>query len=191
MQSVEWDIKIESFWQANDDEEAFFGFVDHRDPHPTPTYKPHVWGCELEENRTFRFWVSDHRDLGSKEPFKLRFVAGEELEAEWNGALARFWRERERVEEMKRVARELKSFGFGSLTWLKEQDASGRELDEDGEEDGGEDVDAEELEDQDWYFLGEPSAEKDNGAERGQKRKDSGGGKDVVPSRRSKDSRVY
>jgi hypothetical protein len=158
MQSVEWDVKIESFWQANDDEEAFFGFVYHRDPRPTPTYVPHVWGCQLEENRTFRFWITDHRDLGSEEPFTPRSVAGEDLGAEWDETLARFWRERERVEEMKRVAGELEKCGFGALTWLQEQDASGRESDEEGEE---EDADAEEeYEDQDWYYLGESSEEK-------------------------------
>lgn len=188
LQSVEWDVKIESFWQANDAEEAFFGFVYHRDPHPTPTYIPHVWGCELEENRTFRFWVSDHRDVGSEEPFEPRLVEGEDLGEEWGKALARFWRERERVEEMKRVAGELEKCGFGAFTWLKEQDASSRGLDEEDEED--EDADAEMDEDQDWYYLGESSGEKGDVAEPGEKRRDSGGGKAVGTLDRSQKSRV-
>lgn len=171
MQSNEWDVKIESFWQNNDNEETFFGLVYHLDPHPTPTYIPHVWGCELEENRTFAFWVSDQRDLGSKEePFKPRFVAGEDLGVEWDGALARFWRERERVEEMKRVSEEMERSGFGALKWLEKQDASGRELDEHGKED--------ESEDEGWCYLGESSEEEEAEAcKPSKKRIDSGGSK--------------
>ena len=134
-----------------------------------------MWGCELEENRSFGFWVSDWRDLGSKEPFKPRFVAGEELGAEWDEALARFWRERERVEEMKRVSGEMERSGFGALKWLEKQDASGKELDGDG--DGKEDED--EDEDGDWYYLGESSEEEEDeaAAKSGKKRRDSGGSK--------------
>lgn len=131
-----------------------------------------MWGCELEENRTFAFWVSDHRDIGGSEPFKPRFVAGDDLGAEWDGALARFWRERERVEEMKRVSEEMEKSGFGALTWLEKQDASGRELDGDGEED------EDENEDGDWYYLGESSEEEEEEAPKsGKKRRDSGGSK--------------
>lgn len=168
-QSVKWDVAIEAFWQASDDEEAFFGLVYHRDPHPKPTYIPCVWGCELEENRTFSFWVSDHRDIGAKEPWKPRFVNGEDLGAEWDVALARFWRERERVEEMKRVAEMLVSRGFGKLAWLEKQDASSREWEKDCKEN--------EDEDEDWYYLGESSEEEEDADESGGKRRDSGGGK--------------
>lgn len=142
----------------------------HRDPCPTPTYIPHVWGCELEENRSFGFWVLDYRDLGAEEPFKPRFVDGEKLGPEWDGALARFWRERERVEAMKRVSGEMERSGLGALGWLEKQDASRRELDGDG--DGKED------EGEDWYYLGEsPEEEEDAGAKSGGKRRDSGGSK--------------
>jgi hypothetical protein len=123
----------------------------------------------LEENRSFSFWVSDHRDIGSKEPFKPRFVKGEDLGAEWDAALARFWRERERVEEMKRVSAMMVRSGFGALEWLEKQDASSRELDGDDKED--------EDEDEDWYYLGESSEEEEDGAQSGGKRRDSGGGK--------------
>jgi hypothetical protein len=125
----------------------------------------------LEENRTFAFWVSDHRDIGGKEPFKPRFVAGEDLGAEWDGALARFWRERQRVEEMKRVSGEMERSGFGALRWLEKQDASGQELDGNGKED--------EDEDGDWYYLGESSEEEEDeaAAKSGKKRRDSGGSK--------------
>lgn len=121
----------------------------------------------MEENRTFSFWVSDHRDIGAKEPWKPRFVNGEDLGVEWDAALARFWRERERVEEMKRVAEMLVSRGFGKLAWLEMQDASGQAWGEDGKED--------EDEDEDWYYLGESSEEEDDADESGGKRRDSGG----------------
>ncbi|KAM0706552.1 hypothetical protein Q7P35_005879 [Cladosporium inversicolor] len=169
--SADWDAKIEAFWQANDDEESFFGLVYHRDPRPTPTYIPHVWGCELEENRSFGFWVSDYRDLGAEEPFRPRYVDGEKLGAEWDGALARFWRERERVEAMKRVSGEMERSGLGALGWLERQDASGRELDGDGKGDEDED------EDRDWYCLGESPEEGEDAAKAGKKRRDSGGSK--------------
>jgi hypothetical protein len=138
----------------------------------------------LEENRTFAFWVSDHRDIGGKEPFKPRFVAGEDLGAEWDGALARFWRERQRVEEMKRVSGEMERSGFGALRWLEKQDASGQELDGDGKEDAsGKELDGngkeDEDEDGDWYYLGESSEEEEDeaAAKSGKKRRDSGGSK--------------
>lgn len=87
---------------------------------------------------------------------------------EWDAALARFWRERERVEEMKRVAAMLVSRGFGKLAWLEKQDASGQAWDKDGEEN--------EDEEEDWYYLGESSEEEDDD-DSGGKRRDSGGGK--------------
>jgi hypothetical protein len=129
----------------------------------------------LEENRTFGFWVSDCFDIGAKEPFEPRFVDGEALGEEWDGALARFWRERERIEEMKRVSAEMERGGGGALGWLERQDASGRELDEGGKED-----DDEEEEDEDWYYLGESpeeEEEKEGAAKSGGKRRDSGGSK--------------
>ena len=113
--------------------------------------------------------MSDHRDIGSKEPFKPRSVNGEDLGAEWDAALARFWRERERVEEMKRVSAMMVRSGFGALEWLEKQDASSRELDGDDKED--------EDEDEDWYYLGESSEEEEDAAQSGGKRRDSGGGK--------------
>lgn len=93
---------------------------------------------------------------------------GEDLGVEWDAALARFWRERERVEEMKRVAAMLVSRGFGKLAWLEKQDASGQAWDKDGEEN--------EDEEEDWYYLGESSEEEDDD-DSGGKRRDSGGGK--------------
>lgn len=167
MRSADWDAKIEAFWQANDDEEAFLRYAYHRDLRPRPTYVPHVWGCELEENRTFAFWVSDSRDLGAREPFEARFVGGEELGVEWDGALARFWRERERVEELRRVAGKVKG-RFGRLAWLETQNAES-----DGKEGGG----GEESDDSDWYYLGE-SSEEEYVDELDRERRDSGGGKE-------------
>lgn len=125
----------------------------------------------MEENRTFSFWVSDHRDIGAEEPWKPRFVNGEDLGMEWEAALTRFWRERKRVEEMKRVAEMLMSRGFGKLAWLEKQDASGREWNKDGKEKDDDD------EDEDWYYLGESSEEEEDDEESGGKRRDSGGGK--------------
>lgn len=143
----------------------------HRDPRPTPTYIPHVWGCELDENRSFGFWVSDHRDLGAEEPFRPRFVDGEKLGVEWDGALARFWRERERLEAMKRVSGEMERSGLGALGWLEVQDASGRELDGNGDDK------EDEGEGEDWYYLGESPEEEEDAAKSGGKRRDSGGSK--------------
>jgi len=90
---------------------------------------------------------------------------------EWEAALTRFWRERKRVEEMKRVAEMLMSRGFGKLAWLEKQDASGREWNKDGKEKDDDD------EDEDWYYLGESSEEEEDDEESGGKRRDSGGGK--------------
>lgn len=120
MRSAIWDVKIENYWFNNADEEAYLGYVYHRDPHPVATYIPYVWGSELEDNRTFSFFVSDSSDLAQKD-FKPRFVSGEELGEEWDEALARFWRERDLVEEMKRVEKRMAEMGIAPLPWLEEQ----------------------------------------------------------------------
>lgn len=116
--------------------------------------------------------MSDCFDIGKKEPFEPRFVDGEKLGKEWDGALARFWRERERIEEMKRVSAEMERGGVGALGWLERQDASGRELVGDVKEDDDEE------DDKDWYYLGESPEEEDAAAAKsGGKRRDSGGSK--------------
>ena len=154
----------------------------------------------MEENRSFGFWVSDWRDLerdrdeevefaiegrkglgrdkreGEKVVWKARFVDGEDLGPEWDGALERFWRERERVGEMRKVAALMEECGWGKLGWLVEQDgdADGEaDADADADAEGGEEEEEEEEEGQNWYYLGE--SEEENGvAEAGGKRRDSG-----------------
>jgi hypothetical protein len=114
-----WDLAIEAFWQtrSEDEEQVFLEFVYYRDRQPVPTYKPRVWGCELRNQRDFSFWVSDERDLGVQ-GWKPRLVKGEKLVgSEWEGLLRRFWRERERVEAVRRA---VERFGLGPMEYLEE-----------------------------------------------------------------------
>jgi hypothetical protein len=125
----------------------------------------------LEDNRQFVFYVSDSQDL-AKENFKPRYVEGEELGTEWDGAIARYWRERDHVEEMKRVNANLVEMGWGALEWLEKQEGEGRGLDTEDE-----DEDAEfEVVEQPLGILKKSPGEPGAGAGR---RRDSDGSKSV------------
>jgi hypothetical protein len=116
------------------------------------------------------FYVSDSQDL-AREGFKPRYVEGEELGEEWDEAIARYWRERDHVEEMKRVNKVLVGMGWGSLEWLEKQE---------GEERGGldtEDEDAEfEVEERPVGILKKSPGGRSPG---GRRRRDSGGSRNV------------
>jgi hypothetical protein len=71
------------------------------------------------------FHVSDSQDL-AKENFKPRYVEGEMLGSEWDEAIARYWRERDHVREMKRVNEFCVGLGFGALEWLERQEGEVR-----------------------------------------------------------------
>jgi hypothetical protein len=85
----------------------------------------YVWGADLEDNRNFVFYVSDSQDL-AKENFKPRYVEGDELGEEWDEPIKRYWRERDHVQEMKRVNEELVKVGWAPLEWLEKQESEGR-----------------------------------------------------------------
>lgn len=86
----------------------------------------------------------------------LRRVEGGSLGREWEGALRRYWVERERGEALREVGAELGRRGYGELVWLGERDGGSRPFSrsvslssdsedwgeyeevEDEEEDGGE-----------------------------------------------------
>jgi hypothetical protein len=87
----------------------------------------------LEDSRQFVFYVSDSQDL-AKENFKPRYVEGDELGKEWDEAIARYWRERDHVEEMKRVNANLVEMGWGALEWLEKQEGEGRGMDTEDED---------------------------------------------------------
>lgn len=111
-----------------------------------------------------------------REKFKPRYVDGELLGAEWDEALGRYWRERDHVEEMRRVETVLQGMGRRPLAWLEEQEGSGRALysdEEDGVDDEDEDADGET---DDEYVDG--SAEK-RVEVTGKARRDSGGSEEA------------
>lgn len=56
----------------------------------------------------------------------LRRVEGGSLGSEWEGALRRYWVEREREEALKQVGAELGRRGYGDLVWLGERDGGSR-----------------------------------------------------------------
>lgn len=56
----------------------------------------------------------------------LRRVEGGSLGGEWEGALRRYWIERERGEALKEVGAELGRRGYGTLVWFGERDGGSR-----------------------------------------------------------------
>jgi hypothetical protein len=136
------------------------------------------------------FHVSDSQDL-AKENFKPRYVEGEMLGSEWDEAIARYWRERDHVREMKRVNEFCVGLGFGALEWLERQEGEVRGVDTEDEED----TEGEEDEEDDDEMVGtlkksprgrrrssSGGSRRNSGGTRrdsGGRRRDSGGSKNV------------
>lgn len=126
---------IERFWSNVDGEveAAFLQHVCHVDPAPTPTWKPRVWGSDIADNyRRFSFPVSYPEIMPNPEEpelckaWKPREVLGERLQPVWDEAVARYWREREQVRQMKFRDEHLQKKGYPPLSWLLHQGAEKR-----------------------------------------------------------------
>lgn len=123
---------IEQFWSNVDGEveAAFLQHVCHFDPAPTPTWNLRVWGSDIADNyRRFSFLVSYPENMPDpKKPelckeWKPRDVLGERLQPVWDKAVARYWREREQVRQMKFRDELLQKKGYRPLSWLVHHDA--------------------------------------------------------------------
>jgi hypothetical protein len=117
------------------------------------------------------FYVSDSQDL-AKENFKPRYVEGDELGEEWDEPIRRYWRERDHVQEMKRVNEELVKMGWAPLEWLEKQESEGR---------GGLDTEDEnaEFEEEERVGILKKSPGERRRKSSGGRRRDSGGSRNV------------
>lgn len=115
---------IEDFWSNvnGEVEAAFLQHFCHVDLAPTPTWDYRVWGSDIADNyRRFSFLISCSETVPPAS--KPREVLGEGLQAVWDKALARYWREREQVRQMRFRDELLQKKGHRPLSWLVHHDA--------------------------------------------------------------------
>lgn len=130
-QTHSFNAMIEAFWSNVDGEveTAFLGHVCHFPPTPTPTWDCRIWGSEIADNyRRFSFLVSHSYTIPDpKKPelckeWKPREVLGERLQPVWNEALARYWREKEQVRQVRFRDELMQRQGYRPLSWLLHHD---------------------------------------------------------------------